>query len=473
MTFAPDLDLNSEAPSLPFNLEAEQALLGCVMLENDMLSQVDQVQPEHFFEPLHSRLWAKIADRVNKGQRADPVALVDLFANDEAMQEMGGLRYLADLVDAAPPPFTAPTYAGIVSDLSLKRELIKAADAIGFLARKTDYPALDQLTEAERSLAELATSTAAPLAQPVGLTALENIEAAWRGEFTGTSVGLEVLDHVTNGIRQDDVWFIAGRTSMGKSVTGLALARGIAERGAGVLVFSLEMPLREVQARLIADIAFDREQTYNPEGNVTYGALLKGRGTEAQRHRARWAARQLASLPLAVTDAGGLTINDIRSQAQRQMRAWDKAGVKRGAVLIDHIGLVKPARNSGNKAADTADIVNELKGIAKQLKTPIIALAQINRNTEARNDKRPTLADMNWSGAIEQISDLICLLYRESYYLERSGQPGDWEEGQAKKHEIELLIHKNRSGPICNLKAFVDVSCNALRDPIEREERYA
>jgi replicative DNA helicase len=162
---------------------------------------------------------------------------------------------------------------------------------------------------------------------------------------------------------------------------------------------------------------------------------------------------------------GGLTIEDIRSQAQRQMRAWEKAGVQRGAVFIDHIGLVKPhSKRADSKAAETADIVNELKAIAKQLRAPVIALCQVNRNTESRNDKRPTLADLNWSGAIEQIADFICLLYRESYYLDRSADADDQAKAGMVEHEIELLIHKNRSGPICNLKAFVDIACNVIRD---------
>jgi replicative DNA helicase len=241
------------------------------------------------------------------------------------------------------------------------------------------------------------------------------------------------------------------------------------------MMFSLEMPTKEVQARLIADLAFDPDRAIDDSrgANVRYGDILKGRADPHQRDRARHAARQLASLPLSVTDEGGLTINDIRAQAQRQFRAWDKAGVQRGAVLIDHIGLVKPHRPSDSKAAETADTVNELKALAKYLKAPIIALCQVNRNTESRNDKRPTLADLNWSGAIEQIADMICLLYRESYYLKRSSNDLEQADGIIKEHDLELLIHKNRSGPICNLEAYVDVACNVVRDKPDPMRRRA
>jgi replicative DNA helicase len=168
-------------------------------------------------------------------------------------------------------------------------------------------------------------------------------------------------------------------------------------------------------------------------------------------------------LPINVTDAGNLTIDDIRSQALRQVRAWEKADIAPGAVLIDHIGLVKPVRKTESKAADTADTVNELKGLAKQLRCPVISLVQINRATESRSDKRPTMADLNWSGSIEQIADLVCLLYREAYYKER-GSELDRADAFAVRHKLELLIHKNRSGPIVTLDAWADVACNAIRD---------
>jgi replicative DNA helicase len=170
---------------------------------------------------------------------------------------------------------------------------------------------------------------------------------------------------------------------------------------------------------------------------------------------------------MVICDAGGLTIDDIRVQALRQMRAWDRAGVARGCVLIDHIGLVRPVKKGDSKAADTADIVNELKSLAKAIRAPIIVLSQVNRGPEGRQDKRPTAADLNWSGAIEQIADMICLLYRESYYLERSADRADRDSAVFVENKLELLIQKNRSGPTCNLEAWIDVACNAVRDVSE------
>lgn len=436
-------------------LESEHALMGAAMYDADHCADVlDRVKPEHFAEPMHALIWTEL----RKGGVVDPVLLSRKFGEVPAFETLGGVAFLADLVDKA-ALHTVGAHADAVVDAAMRRRLrdlsLEAADA----ATKSPGEAERLIADLERGMADVARSRA-PGAVPVGLTALDNLEAAWRGEFVGVPTGLRCIDHVTAGIRMDDVWFFGGRTSMGKSVVGLEVARGIAEQGRGVLMFSLEMPTREVQARLIASMAHDMRDL----DQVRYGDLLKGRTMQSLKDRARSAAKRLASLPFVVTDAGGLTIDDIRSQALRQVRAWEKAGIKPGCILIDHIGLVQPTRRSDNKAAETADTVNQLKPLAKQLRCPVVALVQVNRQTESRTDKRPTLADLNWSGAIEQIADFIALLYRESYYLSRSTSSQERDEAVMKEHSLEILIHKNRSGPICNVKAWVDVACNAVRD---------
>jgi replicative DNA helicase len=438
-------------------VDAELAVLGSAMaMPGDCQEAFERLRPEHFYDPVFAKCWCVIQGRWSTGVHTDYVTLHALMEND--LRVFGGLPWLARLVDGA-TLWALESHIALILDTSAKR-------AVSALLTATEHqlatePAEAVLAALERGAADIArTDASAVLAAPVGLTALENIEAAIAGEFRGTEVGLACLDHVTGGIKQDDVWFFGARTSMGKSVVCLSLGRGIAEQGRGVLMFSLEMPVREVQARMVADIA------HNPDFNrqVRYGDILNGRLHMDERERARDGARKLASLPFMVTDAGGLTIDDIRRQALRQVRGWEKAGIKPGAILIDHIGLVVPVRKTDSKAADTTDTVNELKSIAKALRCPIIALAQVNRGPEGRQDKRPTMGDLNWSGAIEQIADFVCLLYRESYYLARSGSPEDLDRSFALEHELELLIHKNRSGPICTKKAWVDVACNAVRD---------
>lgn len=451
------------------SLEAEHNVLGSAMFAPEKCDEAfDRLRPEHFSEPVHSRMWAAILSAAKHG-RPDLIAIRDAMSKDDGFLELGGLQYLADLVDKA-YVLTAAAHADVIIDRASRRALNNLArETQALAANVAEGSAETVLGHLERGAAEIARDGGQKAqAVPAGIGALDTLEAAWRGEFQGTSTGLDCLDHVTGGIRSDDVWFIGGRTSMGKSVVGLQLARNIAGQNRGVFVFSLEMALREVQMRLISDLAYDRERWYD-EGNVSYGDLLKGRGPQEHRARAREAARHLASLPLNVNDRGGLTIEDIRIQAQRQFRAWEKAGVERGAILIDHIGLVKPVRKTDSKAADTADTVNELKDLAKQLRAPIIALVQVNRSTETRTDKRPQMSDLNWSGSIEQIADFVCLLYREAYYELRA------DKDVKHPFDLEMLIHKNRAGPICTVHAHCDVRSNAVRDEtdIDRSMREA
>lgn len=454
-------------------LESEQAVIGAALFDPEACdAALERLRPDMFFEPFHVSTWEVIGAARRAGAPADAAVVAERLKAHPAASAYGE-TYFWDLVERS-ALWSLPAHIDAIADRATRRQVQTLCKEVA--ARSEDV--LDGsgdllLAELERGASDVARqSGAASLAVPAGLDAVEMLEAAWRGENRGTPIGLECLDRVTAGIRQEDVWIIGARTSMGKSVMGLNLVRAISQQGRGTMVFSLEMPRREVQARLIADLAFERKRAFHdcPSPNVRYSDMLQGRSVSDQRRLAHEGARKLASLPMVICDAGGLTIDDIRIQAIRQMRAWDRSGVKRGAVLIDHIGLVRPVKSTGNKAADTADTVNELKSLAKTLQCPIIALSQVNRGPEGRQDKRPTVADLNWSGAIEQIADMICLLYREAYYLERSNEQADRDNAAFVENKLELLIQKNRSGPSCNLEAFVDVACNAVRDT---EERYS
>lgn len=453
-------------------LESEQAVIGCALYDPESCdAALERLRPDMFFEPFHVAAWAVLAEARRSGAPADAAVATERLAGHPAAASYGS-GYFFELVEKA-SLWSLPAHVEAIADRATRRAVQTLAKDIAARAEIVLESSGDLLlAELERGASDVARqSGSASLAVPAGLDAMEMLEAAWRGENKGVPVGLECLDRVTAGIRQEDVWVIGARTSMGKSVFGLNLVRAISQQGRGTMVFSLEMPRREVQARLVADLAFERRRAFHdcPNPNVRYSDMLQGRSVADQKMLAQDGARKLASLPMVICDAGGLTIDDIRVQAIRQMRAWDRSGVQRGAVLIDHIGLVRPVKNTGNKAADTADTVNELKALAKALQCPIICLSQVNRGPEGRQDKRPTAADLNWSGAIEQIADMICLLYREAYYLERSSDQGDRDSAAFVENRLELLIQKNRSGPSCNLEAFIDVACNAVRDT---EERY-
>lgn len=448
------LDLSS--PILA--LESEQQVIACALCPDIDISEAkERLRPDHFAESAHRSIWAlALQGPLDIGIAAQRLR------EDRALIDLGGTDYLADLFSAA-QGFALHAHVDMVLDAAARRSLdMLARQAQSQCRLAGEGEAVTALLE--RGCADIARdSTTGSPASPVGLSANDNIDAALRGDHRGLSVGLAALDRATGGIKSDDVWVFGGRSSMGKSIVGLSLARAVAEQHRGVMMFSLEMSLREVQARMIADIGRDPEQ---PGPVLCYGDILRGSIGHDLRDRARVGAKRLAGLPMVVNDNCGLTIEDIRRQGLRQMRAWEKANVRPGAILIDHLGLVQPIRKTDSKVADTADTVNELKGIAKQLRCPIIALAQVNRGPENRSDKRPTMGDLNWSGSIEQIADFVCLLYRQSYYDLRSNEPDDIDRAAHNAHDLELLIQKNRAGETGVVRAWIDIAANAVRDAV-------
>ena len=452
-------------------LEAEQGLIGCILFDNTAMPE--GLAASDFQEPFHQAIWAGIQDTVAAGRVADAVVVANVTQGHPASAEYGGVRYLMDLMDKAPPSINAGSYADAITAASMRRRLDQIGRETIAAASDCDLPPVTALAELERAAADLGRRQTGPIARAAGLDALDMLESAWNGDHKGHPTGLFCFDRITGGIQPDAVWIVGARTSMGKSVVLPNLGRGIAQSGRGVLFFSLEMPRREVQARLIADLAHDRNLTAygNDPGNIRFSDILKGQATAIQRQRAESAAKRLASLPITISDKGGLTLDEIISEARRQVRAWERAGVAPGAILIDHIGLVRSSgTGKDSKAAEVSNMVDRLKDAAKRIGAPIIAAAQLNRNAEQRTDHKPLISDLNWSGSIEQIADLVALLYRPAYYLARSSDQMDQAEAITRQNELEIAIPKNRSGPTCAIQAYIDVACNAVRDVEEQEQ---
>lgn len=443
--------------------EIEQNVIGCALFDPDACSDAfERLRPDHFAEPLHRTIWEEVTKARASGVAMDATLLDNRLTGGPAYEAFTGRRYLDDMVDKA-SLWSLPGHVNAVADSAMRRAISDLTDQ----ARTREGTANDVLAFIERGAADIARRCGAEaVGSPIGLDALENLEAAWDGQFRGLSTGLDCLDRITGGMQPDDVWIFGGRTSMGKSVILPCIGRGIAEQGRGVLMFSLEMSRRAVQARMAADIAYDRDLVpYGGDGgNVEFADLINGRGTAEQRARARAAARKLASLPMVLNDRGGLNLDQIISMARRQVRAWQRTGVEPGAIIVDHLGLVQSSIARDSKAAERADVVDRLKEAARLIGCPIIAAAQVNRGPESRQDKRPTMGDLNWSGSIEQIADFVGLLYRDSYYLERSPVEEDQAKAVGLRNELEIIVPKNRSGPTCTLKAHVEIACSAIRD---------
>ncbi|WP_295709550.1 DnaB-like helicase C-terminal domain-containing protein [uncultured Brevundimonas sp.] len=443
--------------------ELEQNILGCVLFEPDACTEAyERLKPEHFAEPAHRLIWEEIMRVRGAGVTPDGGLLDSKLSAGPTYEAVGGRRYLHDLIDKA-SLLPLRGHVEAVVDASMRRAIAELTDH----ARTCEGSAGDVLAMLERGAADIARRCGSEtVGVPVGFDALENLEAAWEGQFRGLSTGLDCLDRITGGMQPDDVWIFGGRTSMGKSVILPCIGRGVAEQGRGVLMFSLEMSRRAVQARMAADIAYDRGLVpYGGDGgNVEFSDLINGRGTSQQRDRARSAARKLASLPMVLNDRGGLNLEQIISLSRRQVRAWERAHVEPGCIIIDHLGLVQSSIMRDSKAAERADVVDRLKEAARLIGCPIIAAAQVNRGPEGRQDKRPTMGDLNWSGSIEQIADFVGLLYRDAYYLERSPVEEDQAKAVGLRNELEIIVPKNRSGPTCTLKAHVEIACSAIRD---------
>jgi replicative DNA helicase len=470
-------------PSLPHNLEAEQALLGALLFDNAAYERVsDNLQSRHFYEPFHARLWEVIEEHVRKGLLADPTILMERFKRDPAFEELGGLRYLADLVDRAPPAANASDYARVIYDLAIRRDLIRIGGEIAKVASEggdpEPLPARDQIEKAEQQLfvlAETGTSSTGfvtfgdALAGAVRMAA----EAFERdGGMAGTSTGLRDLDQKLGGLHPSDLLILAGRPSMGKTALATNIAFNIArnyawspqpdgsrktERGGVVAFYSLEMSAEQLAMRLLADAS-----------GVSSDRLRKGEIDASEFGRVRDAAMEIQESPLYIDDTGGLSISKLTARARRLKRQ-----VGLDLIVVDYLQLVtaSESKQGQGRVQEVSEITMGLKALAKELSVPVIALSQLSRQVESREDKRPQLSDLRESGSIEQDADCVMFVYRESYYKGRAepreGTPEHlaWqEEMDLIRHQAEVIIGKQRHGPIGTVKLSFDENTTRFGD---------
>ena len=456
---------HEEVSSLPHNLEAEQALLGALMFDNAVFERLpDRLRAEHFFEPFHQRLFEQVGRMIGQGLTAEPAVLVDQFRQDPAFTEFGGLRYLIDLMDRAPPGANAPTYARSIVDLGMRRDLIRIGGQIAFEARDPAQTSQEHLAAAEGALFTLAEtgeqSKGVIVFREALRGAIDMAEAAFRrdGALAGLATGLNDLDHKLGGLHPSDLLIVAGRPSMGKTALATNIGFNIAKNyryefdqdapggirrtaGGRVLFFSLEMSPEQLAMRILADAA-----------GVSGDRIRKGQISREEFGRLKEVEGILAEIPLLTEATGGISIGKLSAIARRQHR---KAPLD--LIIVDYLQLATTnATGSGrNRTQEISDITGGLKALAKELNIPVIALSQLSRGVESRDDKRPMLSDLRESGSIEQDADAVMFVYRESYYLSRSEpKPGssehlNWTEAlQACQGLAEVIIGKQRHGPI-------------------------
>jgi replicative DNA helicase len=449
--------------ALPHNIEAEQQLLGAILTNNDVYDRISSlIRAEHFFEPVHQRIFEISAARIQKNALASPVTLKAFMEDDAGLRELGGPTYLVRLAGAAISAYVARDYAQMIYDLAVRRDLIRLGQDISARAAKVevDSEPREQIVEAEQRLYKLAEQGVAERGFQSFLKAVTDAvnmaNAAYQreGQLSGISTGLIDLDKKLGGLHPSDLIILAGRPSMGKTSLATNVAFNIARafrrgtkpdgsegtvEGGVVGFFSLEMSAEQLAARILSEAA-----------EVPSEQIRRGDMTEGEFRRFVEAAKSLEACPLYIDDTPALPIAQVAARARRLKRTHGL-----DVLIIDYLQLLR-GTSKENRVQEVSEITQGLKAIAKELNIPVIALSQLSRQVESRDDKRPQLSDLRESGSIEQDADVVMFVFREEYYRERE-KPGDHDlEGMAKWQEImekvhgkaEVIIGKQRHGPI-------------------------
>lgn len=458
----------------PHNLEAEQALLGSILVNNVAYERVGELlTPEVFYDPVHGRIYNAIATLINRGQIADPKTLRGLFEHDPALASLGGAQYLADLAASVITIINSEDYARLIHDLHLRRQLITLGEDVvnGAYRHDLDKPATQQIEETESRLFELARTGEIDRGfiklEKALVVSLRMAEEAHKRDshVTGVTTGLRDLDRKLGGFQKSDLIILAGRPSMGKTAlatniafnAATAWARSDGHEGSAVAFFSLEMSNEQLATRLLG------EQSRVPSDKIRRGEIKTDDFSKFLE-----AAKIMSRAPLYIDDTPALSVAGLRTRARRLKRLAPHLGL----IVIDYLQLLHgSARRDDNRVQEVSEITRGLKALAKELDIPVVALSQLSRAVEMREDKKPQLADLRESGSIEQDADVVLFVYREEYYHARSeptrradesdekfnSRHQRWmERGEEIRNIAEVIVAKQRHGPIGTVELHFD-----------------
>lgn len=453
--------------TVPYNIEAEQALLGALILNNSSFEHIaDFLKNEHFSQRVHGLIFKAIAHSLERGRIADPITLKDVLNNDPEFLELGGFQYLVDLSDSVYSLVSVADYGHLIYDMYMRRQLISIGHETIVDARLLDGDrvANNIIEDAERRLYNLATSGNSTNGAVSFGTALAQAITTAEGAFkrdshvVGVTTGFVDMDKWLGGLHPSDLLILAGRPSMGKTALATNIAFNAAKEffgqnkdGAPVLFFSLEMSAEQLANRILSS-----------ESGVSSDLIRRGAIRADDFPKLVEVSRRLGEVPLFIDDTPALTVTAVRNRARRLQR---QHGV--GLIIIDYLQLLSGSSKSsdGNRVQEISEITRSLKALAKELHVPVIALSQLSRAVEQRDDKRPQLSDLRESGSIEQDSDVVMFVYREEYYEgRREPTPGtekhvEWCDNMSKVHnKAEVIIAKQRHGPIGTLRLYFDGS---------------
>lgn len=462
----------------PHNVEAEQALLGALLVQNKVYDLVsDIVRPEHFAEGVHARIYSAITKLLERGQQASPITLKTVFDQDAALNEIGGAQYLARLIGAVVTIVNAPDYAKTIRDLYVRRQLIEIGRATIEDAHRADldtdgYALIEAGEQKLQALAEQRVDggRAYHVAETIDEALQEaNTARNRRGEIVGVPTGLIDLDRALTGLHDSDMIVVGGRPSMGKTDLLVTIAMNAARRFAedhrdlglplrSVAIFEAEMSRKQINQRFLAFL------TGHSASDQRGGNLV-----DAQLEDLVDAARELRTWPLLVDDSAAIAVAQIRQRARRLKRSSGRLGL----ILVDYLQLLTPAPHGRDTRQDVliGGIAKGLKNVAKELNVPVVLLSQLTRDVEKRDDKRPMMGDLKESGDIEAAADVVLLLYRHEYYLRKQepikaakeseekfiARQNDWAADCSKNAGLaDMIIAKNRHGPTRTVRTRFD-----------------
>ena len=448
-------NLNKKQPS---NLEAEQALLGSILVNNDIIDEISNIiNPTSFYDPAHTKIYEVIETLNNKGMIANPITLKNFFEKDNMLNEVGGTEYLVKLTRFSGSTKQASDYAKVIHEMYLRRELVLISDNLSSETLNSKEQSAEKIIEGtEKSLFDLAergsfSQSFLKFNQALDQT-IEMATLAMKNDkgIVGVPTGLKDLDEKLGGLHKSDLIILAGRPSMGKTALATNIAYHAAqnimksEKKSSVAFFSLEMSSEQLSTRILSE-----------QARIRSDDIRRGKVTEEEISRYIETSRNIYNLPLFIDETPAITIATLSNRARRIKRLF---GVS--LIVVDYIQLMRANSNKNEgRVQEISEITQGLKALAKELGVPILALSQLSRAVEQRDDKQPQLADLRESGSIEQDADVVMFVYREEYYLERK-QPklGSIEhaEWQSKMNDVnglaDIILGKQRHGPTGTVK---------------------
>ena len=449
-------------------LDSEQAVLGILLMANSTHAEIcDSLASDMFSEPAHQFIYLKIGEIINSGRAAIPNTVAEACRSNLAFQNIGGHSFLMDLVEKAPPVPTVGTHSAIIHSAWRRRSFQQLGLEIAALASNDDKLIPEKISQ-EMARIEAKAVADGGSSPDVGVARIF-AEYENNDQPTGVLTGLHGIDAATGGFGPGELWIASGRPSMGKSAFALTAALNAACRGFksdGVIVINCEMTESQMYRRMTCDLAYHHYGSEAP----SYAAIKQKTLTAREQKIFYQAGREFQSIKnLHVEHRHRLTVDILRSIVRKKILVWKKIGIEAKLVVVDHVGLIRPSGKNQNRSADQGEIARDLKEAASVLNVAILALAQLNRQVENRDDKRPTLADMRDSGEFEENADGVIGFYREAYYAEREPEPKNfdkralWEERRASR-SVEAILLKVREGQCQTVKLWADMARNAIRN---------